>query len=72
MIRYLYEDLTDPECAEVIAELPEEDQAKLDSLHLSAGRAAYSQESLTALSDHMLTTTDDLHEARKRLFGVDD
>ena len=72
MIRYLYEDLTDPECAEVIAELPEEDQAKLDSLHLPAGRAAYSQESLTALSDHMLTTTDDLHEARKRLFGVDD
>ena len=72
MIRYLYEDPTDSECAEIIAELPEEDQAKLDSLHLPAGRAAYSRESLTALSDHMLATTDDLHEARKRLFGVDD
>ena len=72
MIRYRYEDPTDSECAEIIAELPEEDQAKLDSLHLPAGRAAYSRESLTALSDHMLATTDDLHEARKRLFGVDD
>lgn len=72
MIRYLYEEPADSECAEVIAELPEEDQAKLDSLHLPAGRAAYSRESLTALSDHMLATTDDLHEARKQLFGVDD
>ena len=72
MIRYLYEEPADSECAEVIAELPEEDQAKLDSLHLPAGRAAYSRESLTALSDHMLATSDDLHEARKQLFGVDD
>lgn len=72
MVRYLYEGLEDSECAEIIAELPEEDQAKLDSLHLPAGRAAYSRESLTALSDHMLATTDDLHEARKQLFGVDD
>ena len=72
MVRYLYEGLEDSECAEVIADLPEEDQAKLDSLHLPAGRAAYSRESLTALSDHMLATTDDLHEARKQLFGVDD
>ena len=72
MIRYLYEEPADLECAEIIAELPEEDQAKLDSLHLPAGRAAYSRESLTALSDHMLATTDDLHEARKQLFGVDD
>lgn len=72
MICYLYEKSADSECAEVIAELPEEDQAKLDSLHLPAGRAAYSRESLTALSDHMLATTDDLHEARKQLFGVDD
>ena len=74
MVRYLYEGLEDSECAEIIAELPEEDQAKLDSLHLHlpAGRAAYSRESLTALSDHMLATTDDLHEARKQLFGVDD
>lgn len=72
MVRYLYEGLEDSECAEVIAELPEEDQAKLDSLHLPAGRAAYSRESLAALSGHMLATTDDLHEARKQLFGVDD
>jgi len=72
MIRYLYEEPANLECAEIIAELPEEDQAKLDSLHLPAGRAAYSRESLTALSDHMLATTDDLHEARKQLFGVDD
>ena len=72
MICYLYEKSADSECAEVIAELPEEDQAKLDSLHLPAGRAAYSRESLTALSDHMLATTADLHEARKQLFGVDD
>ena len=72
MVRYLYEGLEDSECAEVIADLPEEDEAKLDSLHLPAGRAAYSRESLTALSDHMLATTDDLHAARKQIFGVDD
>lgn len=72
MIRYLYEESADLECAEIIAELPEKNHAKLDSLHLPAGRAAYSRESLTALSDHMLATTDDLHEARKQLFGVDD
>lgn len=72
MVRYLYEGLEDSECAEFIADLPEEDQEQLDSLHLPVGRAAYSRESLTVLSDRMLATTDDLHEARKQLFGVDD
>lgn len=72
MVRYLYEGRDDSECAEFLSSLSEEEQAKLDNLHLPAGRAAYSSESLVLLNEHMLATTDDLHAARKAVFGVDD
>lgn len=57
---------------ELIESLSEAESAKLDSLHLSAGRAAYSEKSLRELTERMLTTEEDLHHARKTLFGVDD
>ncbi|MDO4888573.1 MAG: HNH endonuclease [Actinomycetaceae bacterium] len=72
MVSYLYEGVDDSECAEFLSSLSEEEQGKLDSLHLPAGRAAYSRESLVLLNERMLTTADDLHEARKHVFGVDD
>ena len=72
MASYLYEGTEDAECAEVLASLPEEEQAKLDSLHLPAGRAAYSRESLELMTDRMLSSDDDLHAARKHVFHVDD
>jgi len=72
MVRYLYEGTEDSECAEFLSSLSEEEQGKLDNLHLPAGRAAYSLDSLARLNERMLTTTDDLHSARKNVFGVDD
>lgn len=57
---------------ELMGSLEDEDILKLDSLHLPAGRAAYSMESLLALTERMLATEDDLHAARKAVFGVDD
>ncbi|MDR3360455.1 MAG: HNH endonuclease [Bifidobacteriaceae bacterium] len=58
--------------AELIESLDEDEMGKLDSLHLAGGRAAYSVESLRELAERILTTEDDLHYARKELFGVDD
>lgn len=72
MVRYLYEGADDSECAEFLSSLSEEEQGKLDNLHLPAGRAAYSSDSLARLNERMLATTDDLHAARKAVFGVDD
>lgn len=72
MVRYLYEGEEDSECANIIAGLSEDDQAKLESLDLPAGRAAYSSDSLSRLTERMLTSEDDLHAARKNVFGVDD
>lgn len=72
MVRYLYEGADDSECAEFLGSLSEEEQGKLDSIHLPAGRAAYSRESLALLSEQMLATDDDLHAARKHVFHVDD
>ncbi|SNT01959.1 CRISPR-associated endonuclease Csn1 [Micrococcales bacterium KH10] len=57
---------------ELIESLPEEDLAKLDGLHLPAGRAAYSERSLREITEQIMQSEDDLHAARKRLFGVDD
>lgn len=72
MVKCLYEGAEDSECANFLGNLPEEEQGKLDSLHLPAGRAAYSPDSLARLNDQMLRTADDLHDARKHVFGVDD
>ena len=57
---------------EFLNELNEEALSALDGLDLAAGRSAYSLPSLRALTQQMLNTTDDLHAARKSVFGIDD
>ncbi|HIW95630.1 MAG TPA: HNH endonuclease, partial [Candidatus Corynebacterium gallistercoris] len=52
------------------AELEEEDHAKLDSLHLPMGRAAYSEDTLRRLTDRMQQDNVNLYEARRAEFGV--
>ena len=60
------------EAIEFIDGLDDESLTKLDSIDLPAGRAAYSAKTLRVLTERMLTSDDDLHEARKHVFGVDD
>lgn len=55
-----------------LASLTDDDLAKLEELALPSGRAAYSLDSLQRLTDRMLADGCDLHEARKREFGVGD
>lgn len=55
-----------------LASLADDDLAKLEELALPSGRAAYSLDSLQRLTDRMLADGCDLHEARKREFGVGD
>ncbi|MDR2380695.1 MAG: HNH endonuclease, partial [Bifidobacteriaceae bacterium] len=57
--------------AELVESLDEEDLGKLDSLHLPAGRAAYSAESLREMTQQILSTEEDVHYARQALFGVE-
>lgn len=45
---------------------------KLERIKIASGRAAYSYETLSALSNRMYKTGEDLHAARKAVFGVDD
>lgn len=66
-----YEDSPAHDKAErLLASLSDEDNQKLDSLHLPAGRAAYSVDSLRRLTSAMLENDLDLFEARKAEFGV--
>ncbi|QOL34507.1 HNH endonuclease [Bifidobacterium lemurum] len=55
-----------------IDQLNDEELSKLDEINLQSGRASYSEGTLRKLTHQMLTTDDDLHEARKHLFGVGD
>lgn len=55
-----------------ITGLSDDELAKLDAIRLPSGRAAYSTHTLRLLTDRMLDTDDDLHEARKNLFHVSD
>ena len=57
---------------DLVTSLSEEELAALDNLDLPAGRGAYSVASLGRLTEAMLTTTNDLHGARKSVFGVSD
>lgn len=52
--------------------LDDDGVAKLDSVDLPSGRAAYGEQTLRRLTERMLTTEDGLHEARKALFHVSD
>ncbi|RSX55612.1 HNH endonuclease [Bifidobacterium dolichotidis] len=60
------------EAIDFIEQLDDDTLAKLDTVDLPAGRAAYSAKTLKALTERMLTTADDLHEARKVLFNISD
>lgn len=60
------------EAIEFIERLDDDALTKLDSIDLPSGRAAYSVKTLNKLTRRMLDTDDDLHAARKALFGVDD
>lgn len=69
------EEVENPEyvaAEELLASLDETDMENLEKLTLPVGRAAYSTDSLQRLTDRMLIDGVDLHEARKREFGVDD
>lgn len=55
---------------EILHALSDDDLAKLDSVHLPSGRAAYSEDSLLRLTRRMLEHGEDLHEARMAEFGV--
>ena len=58
--------------AKLTQSFSEKDLEELEKISLPAGRAAYSVNSLTKLTQLMLNEGVDLHEARKRLFNIDD
>lgn len=51
-------------------DLPDEDIEKLDKLQLPVGRAAYSEDTLTKLTEAMLSNGVDLYTARRQVFGI--
>lgn len=53
------------------AELSDEENQKLDSLHLPIGRAAYSEDTLERITDRMLSEGLDLYQARLKEFGIE-
>ncbi len=55
-----------------IDSMDDSDLQILDTISIQPGRAAYSSKTLRALSKRMYSTDDDLHDARKHVFGVDD
>lgn len=65
----------DPDYAsavDFIDSMDDNDLQILDTISVQSGRAAYSSKTLRALSRQMYSTDDDLHDARKHVFGVDD
>lgn len=52
------------------AELSDEDNLKLDSLHLPMGRAAYCEDTLTRITKRILENGEDLYEARLHEFQI--
>ncbi|MDO4761813.1 MAG: HNH endonuclease [Corynebacterium sp.] len=67
------EDFDSPAGAKVqafFADLDDDIHAKLDSLHLPIGRAAYSEDTLVRLTRRMLNEGLDLYEARRAEFGI--
>lgn len=57
---------------EFLSTFTDEELEALDKVTLPSGRAAYSVDSLQRLTAVMLSEGVDVHEARKREFGVDD
>ncbi|MBG9311033.1 HNH endonuclease [Corynebacterium belfantii] len=68
------DDFDSPEGAKVqafFADLDDDVHAKLDSLHLPVGRAAYSEDTLVRLTRRMLADGVDLYTARLQEFGIE-
>lgn len=57
---------------ELFASWPEEERKELSNISFESGRAAYSAETLSKLSEYMHEHRVGVHEARKAVFGVDD
>lgn len=57
---------------ELFASWPEEEREVLSNISFDSGRAAYSAETLSKLSEYMHEHRVGVHEARKVVFGVDD
>lgn len=55
---------------ELLGSLNPSEAAKVDSIKLPPGRAAYSEEALAAMLEHIAATGDDLHTTRIAVFGV--
>lgn len=68
----VHDELAYASAIEFIDTLDEEGLTKLDSIDMPAGRAAYGEKTLRKLTERMLTTDEDLSQARKTLFGVTD
>lgn len=57
---------------ELFVSWPEEEREVLSNISFESGRAAYSAETLSKLSEYMHEHRVGVHEARKAVFGVDD
>lgn len=62
----------DAEVMDFLSTFTDAELEELDKVSLPSGRAAYSVDSLERLTRRMLADGCNLHEARKREFGVDD
>lgn len=66
------DDLDYASAFDLIDSFDDEALAQLDNLKLPSGRAAYSVRACLDMADRILNTSDNLHEARKYLYGVTD
>ncbi len=57
---------------DLIDSFDDNELALLDNIKLPTGRAAYSVRACYELTEQILTTSDNLHEARKNVYGVTD
>lgn len=69
---YDVESEADADVMDFLSSLTDAELEALDGVSLPSGRAAYSVDSLKRLTDRMLQDGCNVHEARKREFGVDD
>lgn len=66
------DDLAYADAIAFVDALDDDGLLKLDTIDLPSGRAAYGESTLRKLTERMVNTDDDLHEARKSVFGVSD
>lgn len=64
------EDMDYSSAVAFIDSLDDEELTALDSVDFLSGRAAYSPQTLKQLTERMLNTDDDLHEARKAVLAL--